>query len=271
MKLPKIDFSDKKTKIISLCILAILAVIIIVMPDLSLIGEKDKGIDNKDKLPEQQEEGQTEEVVDYSKYKELYETNHAINSEYVGIIEFESGIINLPFVQAADNEKYLHLEWTTQKTNNTGTVFMDCYNNIETDQNIILYGHNIKAASDPTKSLKFTPLHLLEVQENFQANQYIRLYLSDRIEIYQVCCVYRVDVKRVDGAQYLAEGEPEYYLANFTETYFKTFKKKILARQYYDTGVDFSYSDRFLTLQTCIESKLDKFVVMAKLVKTIKY
>ncbi|MEE3408367.1 MAG: hypothetical protein VZQ95_03145, partial [Erysipelotrichaceae bacterium] len=132
------------------------------------------------KLPEKKDDTPAEEVVvvepdenekKKEEYRKLYDENKAINEDYVGQIIFDSGLVDLPFVQAKstireDGEPYRFFAadgtlvedpyayngndvyiWTSWKTGEYdryeegGSVFMD-YRNYLKDQNIILYGHH---------------------------------------------------------------------------------------------------------------------------------
>lgn len=76
-------------------------------------------------------------------YLDLYR----INPDLIGILEIPSLDICYPVVQGPDNEKYLHLTFEG-KENPAGCIFLDAENSRDlSDDNIIIYGHNMKDGS----------------------------------------------------------------------------------------------------------------------------
>lgn len=76
-------------------------------------------------------------VVDFSQLKQK-------NNDIVGWIYSENTPINYPVVQGTDNESYIHT-LVNKKYGSSGTLFMDYRNNSNiTDNNTIIYGHNMK-------------------------------------------------------------------------------------------------------------------------------
>ncbi len=208
------------------------------------------------------------EVDEYAEKKELWKTNKAKNSDYVGQIYFESGLIDLPFVQGDTNDTYFRTNWETKSYDEEGSIFLDYRNSLYYDQNLIIYGHNVERSYEASGTHMFTPLHVLEDPEKYEENKYIDILLEDSVCRYMIAAVYRCGIYEENGAQYIKDGEPSYYLTDFTDGEFNDFYKKVKQNQYYDTGVDVFLSDKLLTLQTCISGSIDKFLVLAKLVET---
>ena len=67
----------------------------------------------------------------------------SINNNYEMWIEIPNTKINYPIVQGKDNEYYLKHNFKNE-SNMSGTIFVDCNNNIDEDKNIIIYGHNMR-------------------------------------------------------------------------------------------------------------------------------
>lgn len=196
--------------------------------------------------------------------KEIFESNKNINSDYVGQIYFDSKLIDLPFVQGLTNNTYMRTDWQTMHYDVGGSIFLDASNNIAADQNTVIYGHNFSASIDSSITKMFSPLRALMKQENYEENKIINLYLGDRLLKYEVIYVYRTKVIEEGNVQYLAEGEPYYDALNFTEAEFNDYISKVKEREYYSTGKGIGYSDKMLTLQTCIDDSVDKLVIIAK-------
>lgn len=208
-------------------------------------------------------------------YKETWQEYHNkafVPDDYVGQIIFESEIINEPVLQGDTNETYVRRNYETYKYEVCGPVFMDYICDVNTDQNLILYGHNRSTPVDPEHVMMFSPLHVLEKEENYDENKLIYMAYEDRLDIYLVASVYRVKVvEKEDGNQYLVKGEPLYYLNNYSPDQFDTYYKTIKQKQMYDTGVELVNTDKLLTLQTCYEDSLDKMIVLAKKIGSIGY
>lgn len=203
---------------------------------------------------------------------EKYHEKSYIKEDYVGQIIFESGIINEPFFQAKDNETYLNKDYETFKYTICGPVFADAYCDLESGNNLILYGHNRSTFADPEQKTLFTPLHILEDSNNYKDNRMIYLVYEDRVDAYLVASLYKIKVEQEeDGTQYLAEGEPKYYTNNFTKEEMKEYIDLVHQRELYDTGVEIDTNDKLLTLQTCYEKQLDKLIIIAKKIDTLSY
>lgn len=203
---------------------------------------------------------------------EKYHEKSFAKEDYVGQIIFESGIINEPFFQAKDNKTYLNKDYETFKYTICGPVFADAYCDLESGNNLILYGHNRSTFADPEQKTLFTPLHILEDSNNYKDNRMIYLVYEDRVDAYLVASLYKIKVEQEeDGTQYLVEGEPKYYTNNFTKEEMKEYIDLVRQRELYDTGVEIDTNDKLLTLQTCYEKQLDKLIIIAKKIDTLSY
>ena len=245
-------------------------------------------------LPEQKQEAAPAEVVveeDESQkrkeeYRKLYDENKAINQDYVGEIRYDSGLIEVSFVQAKSvykengelytfytedgkqvtdasgytgNDVYIWTYWKTGEydyNDNGGSTFMDYRNNLA-DQNLIVYGHHFSVWNDETRTKAFTPLEQLLEQENYEANRYVTLILENEIRHYEIACVYEFDATRQEDYVDLQYWRTNYnyddydgnaYDAEYYDHYIESARKA----QMYETGVNWTGDDHTLTLQTCI-------------------
>lgn len=99
---------------------------------------------------ENSEEGNVINDENEDNYKKLKE----INSDYklwISIPEFE---IEYPVVQGDDNEFYLHNDFYKNKSS-SGSIFLDYRVDVESDKNLIIYGHNMKNGSMFNKITKY--------------------------------------------------------------------------------------------------------------------
>ena len=74
-----------------------------------------------------------------------FESLQAINKDVVGWIFIEDTVVNYPVLHSKkNNDEYLYTTYDG-KQNNSGSIFADYRNNADfTDDNTVLYGHNMK-------------------------------------------------------------------------------------------------------------------------------
>ena len=198
------------------------------------------------------------EVVEYTGkyYREFYKSQKKLNKDYVGQIFFESGLINQPFVQGETNDTYLRTNWITNEYDVEGSNFLDAENTLD-DQNLVIYGHYVFESLDPTLSHKFTPLEKLWKKENYASNNKVFLLLENEIREYEIATVFAAQLFMDENGEYYLQEEEQYHLPSYEEEYFKVYHDRVKKRQQYETGVDFTYNDKLLTLQTCTKNRED--------------
>lgn len=216
-------------------------------------------------------EEKIEDTITYSDeyYRNFYKSQKEINEDYVGQIFFQSGLITEPFVQGDSNFTYLRTDWVSGEYDVEGSNFMD-YENTLDDQNIVIYGHYVFESLDPTLTHKFTPLEKLLTSDNYEDNKTIYLLLEDEIREYEIASVSYIELVK-DGDYYYTNEDEQYYLTNFSKDYFETYHYRIKQLEQYKTGLDFTFGDKLLTLQTCTRSREDlREIVIAVLKDTYK-
>ena len=212
---------------------------------------------------------------EYTVYTDEYDANYAINQDYVGMIEFASGLVDLPFVQGHDEDmlvaydKYLRTDWKTMERDDEGSIFMDPQNTID-DQNVVLYGHYVYPHLDPSRTHKFTPLHELKEESNYETHKTIRIILEDEIRVYEVAHVYYAKINLDDPINPIETGM-EYMYTAFNDDDLAYYLGRVKEIEFHNTGIEITPVDRFLTLQTCVENRDDlRLIVIAKEVEVIK-
>ncbi len=240
-------------------------------------------------------------------YRIFYDENEAINEDYVGNIMFDSGLINVPFVQARScykengemyrfyteegvlvtdaaeytgNDVYIWTDWKTGQydyNTNGGSTFMD-YRNVLTDQNLIVYGHHFSAWNDPTGTKQFTPLEQLLEEENFDKNRYVTVLLEKEIRRYEIAAVYEFNAANEEDYLDLQYWRTNYnyddYDANaYDADYYQNYIDTVKEIQLYDTGVEWTVNDQTLTLQTCISGHTGELfeIVILKQISSESY
>lgn len=241
-----------------------------------------------------QEEIQVEPAGMPPVLKNMWLSNKAINRDYIGQIIFDSGLIDLPIVQATDvydkdgnlytfyseegdlvedpenytgNDVYIWTNWKNGEYDpygDGGSVFLDFRDSLK-DQNLIIYGHHFARDFDPSGSKLFTPLDLLLKQENYKANNTLKLVLNNEIREYVISNVFMMDTGNEYVVNVLRRNMNEDYSGNPTPGFYKEFISYIDSVSEYNTGEKLTENDNVLTLVTCIQHQPElRQVIVAK-------
>ena len=214
--------------------------------------------------------------------RKLWLGNKSINEDYIGQIVFDSGLIDLPFVQAKDvykkngelytfydengnlitdptdhngNDVYIWTNWKTGKDDRYeegGSVFMDFRNELN-DQNLIIYGHHFARDWDPSGSKQFTPLDILLNKENYEQNKTLKLVLDNEIRSYVICAIFQMDIYDEKQVQILRTNMDTDLYGEEDKGFFKDYISYIESISEYNTGESLQEDDHLLTLVTCIQ------------------
>ena len=174
-----------------------------------------------------------------------------INSDTKGWIQVNGTNINYPFVQSTDNEYYLKRDFN-KKSNSAGWVYMDYRNDINNlDRNTILYAHG------RLNGTMFGSLKNIFDSDWFDDvnNHVIKLSTLTENTLWQVFSVYHIPTTS------------DYLQTEFSsDTEFLEFVNMLKDRSQYDFNVEFSETDKILTLSTCYNDE-ERVVLHAKLIK----
>ena len=191
------------------------------------------------------------EPVMLPEYRKLYE----INSDIVGWLNIGDGLLSTPVMQR-DNEYYLTHDFYGEEDKH-GQVFLDKGNSPQlTDDNTILYGHNI--TSDRSM---FNILARYKDTEFAAEHPVIQLNTLYNRRQYAVAAVYIVSTRPEHGElfDYIS------YLKFSTRDAKLAYISQIQKRSLIDTGVKMTADDRLLTLSTCTYEFADaRLVVVAR-------
>ena len=196
--------------------------------------------------------GETQEEIAEKNYPELqidFAELIRTNPDFRGWLYFPALDISYPVVQGKDNAYYLHHLFSGE-SNINGSIFVDCHNQPDfTDQNTIVYGHNMKNGS------MFGTLDKYQDKELFEQHPEFYLYLPDKILKYRIFSCY--------AGRTGSEG----YRYHFPEEEdFQTFLDTVSSYRDYDTGTELSATDRIVTLSTCVNSRRNyRYLVHGKL------
>lgn len=192
----------------------------------------------------------TEMKVEEQKVEEIslltvdFTVLQAMNPDICAWIDFPGMGISYPVVQGSDNTYYLN---HSVKKNRifAGSIFMDVRNHPDfTDDNTILYGHNMKDGS------MFGLLSHYKQRGIWEQCPAFYIYTPDHIYRCDIAAFYEVKADVSEYPTIFAQGdEKQFYMENV--------KKRAL----YDTGVELSTEDKLVTLSTCTRSSSSRFVI----------
>lgn len=187
--------------------------------------------------------------VDENKYKDLYEQNN----DFVGWIRIDDTPINYPVMQNKDNPEYYLKHNFKKEYSRLGVPFVQANCDIETDDNIIIYGHNMK------NKTMFNALTQYSDREFYDNHKLIQFDTMNDSNIYEVIAVFKTRAYSDSDFRYY-----DFTKAN-TEEEFNAYIKKCKALSFYETGLMAEYGDKLLTLSTCEYTQNNgRFVVIAK-------
>ena len=179
-----------------------------------------------------------------------------INPEIVAYLYVPDTNISYPVTQAADNDKYLHLD-ASLNSSRAGSIFVDANNTPGfSDQNTILYGHHMKNGS-MFKDIQ----NYCRDADYLASHQDVYLYLDDGIALYRV---FSSDV---------VEATSDIYTMSFAsdEAYANYLNQRVQASH----GTPVSTPDKLesiLTLSTCTNvTETSRYIAQAYYVETLPY
>lgn len=162
--------------------------------------------------------------IDFKKLK-------SINNDIIGWIYIPHTAIDYAILKGANNDTYLHHNYYRQYSF-AGCIFMDTINKKDfSDDNTILYGHNMKNGS------MFAGLKQYTTQSYMDSHPYIYVYLPDgSLSIYDI---FSTNIYQADSKMYSKGNDYQQYMAKILST--------SLARE----DVDTKNKTNLLMLSTC--------------------
>ncbi len=219
----------------------------------------DKAVAVKDPAPqssdavfpaEQESEADTEQLPMKTAPVEVdFEVLLETNEDVVGWIYCEDTPINLPIVQAEDNDYYLR-RLIDGTWNSSGTLFADYRNAADfSDSNTIIYGHNMK-----NKGM-FGTLSNYKEQSYYDEHPIMWLLTPDGN--------YKVELI----AGYVTSSTSEIYSIGNTEEEMFALAEQSIEKSTFASDFQVSQGDRFVTLSTCsYEYDNARYVLIGRLI-----
>lgn len=221
------------------------------------ISDNDVPLDAQEKTQEKEQEESTPtqkpEVLD--SLKSYYEEN----SDLIGWLSIKNTPIDNPVMCTPwDEEFYLDKDFY-KKPFKAGTLFIDTSSNLKLENtNVIIYGHNMKNQTMFGSLKKYATESFYKEHKNITFNT---LYEERTYEVF--AAFYAKVLNKTDTSF-------KYYkqFSFPTQDDFDYFVNNVSKMQLYDTGVEPTYGDQFITLSTCsYHTENGRFVVVARRVK----
>ena len=174
------------------------------------------------------------------------------NKDTIGWIKLEGTNVNYPVVQGTDNSYYLNHSFD-KSYNKAGWVFMDYRNDYETlNKNTIIYAH---ARVDGTMFGTLKKVLNEEWHEN-KSNHIIKFSTITKNYLWQIFSVYETK-------------KESYYLTTkfSSDNDFNNFINALKERSIFNFSATPKINDKIITLSTCKDSKGNRIVVHAILIK----
>lgn len=169
-----------------------------------------------------------------------------INSDAVGWIKIGGTNVNYGVVQTTNNSYYL-TKTLDNKTNSSGSIFMDYRNSTSfTDQNTVIYGHNM------LNGTMFSDVE--KIVKNDTGASVITITTPSGTKQYRIFSTYT--------------SEPDSYSIKTqmsTSTY-EEFLETVTAKSNKYYGVSVTTDDKILTLSSCGTTSSTRVIVHAKLI-----
>lgn len=175
--------------------------------------------------------------VDFIKLKE-------INKDIIAWIKIENTHINYPILQGDTDEYYLRRD-IYKNYSISGSIFVDSNINYDfTDENTVIYGHNMKTGR------MFADLHKIHSGE-LGTDIIIEIYTEGKMLKYKVISAYIDEPKLSIIQRAFAQGQKENYIKNAITKSNLRFANEV------DT------SKKILTLITCDKTRKNRVIVNA--------
>lgn len=185
-------------------------------------------------------------------YRSLYE----LNPHMVGWIAIEGTVINYPVVQTPEDPEYYLYRDFDGTDNPRGCLFADAACDVESSDNVTVYGHHMVDGSMFGGLLDYAAQSFWEEHSSFRFDS-----LTQR-RSYEIFAVFRTTASVGAGFPYHS------FVDAADEAEFDAFIARCKALSLYDTGITPTYGDQLLCLSTCEYSQENgRFVVAAVLKK----
>lgn len=188
------------------------------------------------------------------KFDELWE----VNPDVYAWISIPGTDIEYPILQhASDNSYYLNHN-IDGSYGYPGCIYTENLNSKDfTDNNTVIYGHNMKNGS------MFAGLHKFESKDFFDENREVVIYLPDQVLHYTIFAVHTYDDRHL---LYSFDFSDKDVYQNYLDSVFSI---RDMSANIDDT-LDVTSDDKIITLVTCIGNQPDKRLLVQAVLDTDK-
>lgn len=187
----------------------------------------------------------------YDKYGAVYKQN----SDFIGWISIEGTNIDYPVMQTPDNPDFYLKHGFDKGYSEYGVPYVQEECDIDTSDNLIIYGHNMKNGS------MFADLNQYKSRDFYEQHKIIRFDTLSAFSEYEIVAVFKTVATASEGFKYY------HFIDAEDEAAFDAYIAGCKELSLYDTGVSAKYGDRLITLSTCEYSRTNgRMVIVAKLI-----
>lgn len=213
----------------------------------------------KDKKEEHEQEEIFKEIINVAKEntKEIQEDTinmeelYRINNDIVGWIKIKNTNIDYPIMQTKERQNYYLRKNFYKQYSILGTPYIAENCNIETSDNLIIYGHHING------NKLFGELENYKSKNYYNEHKNIKFYTMTENAEYEIIAVFKTVA--YTGFQYYKFCDAK------DEREFNTFINKCKELSFYDTEKIAVYGDKLITLSTCEYSNQNgRLVIVAR-------
>lgn len=184
-----------------------------------------------------------------NKYEKLYQQN----KDFVGWIKVPDTNINYPVMQSKSNPDYYLNHNFKKEYSRFGVPFVQSDCDIETSDNIIIYGHNMRNGT------MFNDLVEYEDRDFYEEHRLIYFDTLNEEGVYEIIAVYKTVANSGSGFAF------NEFVGAVNSEEFSSYVQKCKALSLYNIGATAEYGDKLITLCTCEYSRNDgRLVVLAK-------
>lgn len=171
----------------------------------------------------------------------------AENSDCIGWLRISGTKIDYPVMQTKGNPQYYLRRDFNKQYSYMGTPFMDSRCDINYDNNLIVYGHNMKDGK------MFADLLRYKDKEYCKLHNIINFITPNEVQKYEVVAVCKVK----------SDDEWYEYTCQKNKDSFNNLTPHIKDKSLYLSQDEIQYGDYFLTLSTCEYSQKDGRLIVA--------
>lgn len=209
----------------------------------------------KDEVADPAADPEVEFPADRIRRKDNLQSVYEQNSDTIGWITIRDTAIDYPVMQSLEERDFYLKHDFEKKQSAFGCIYMDAGISLEGARNRMLYGHHMKDGSMFASLVKYDSI------DYWKEHPVIEFDTLSALNDYRIIGAFKARGSDLEKIQTM--------LVMNTEEQFEQFKDFFEKNRFYDTGVDFSFDDEFITLMTCEYTyENGRFFVVGKLVRT---